>query len=860
MIPFSVLRSNSFGILLVFVSSFTALAVKAQEDAATAKPNVLFILADDVGRDAIGCYGGESYATPVIDELARTGKKFEHCYSMAVCHPSRTCLLSGQYPARLKNPAWGSFPVEVESRALGSVMKAAGYATAVAGKWQMCLLKEDLDQPERLGFDEWALFGWHEGPRFRSPMIYHNGEVMKDTEGKYGPDLYVDFLIDFIKRQHKAAKPFFAYYPMALAHDVTDDIGEPVPFFADGKWETFGEMVESMDRQIGRLVTALDELGVRDNTLIVYTTDNGSPKASYLTVDEDGKFVRPKVTSKYKGKVVVGGKGELTDWGTRVPLVANWPGKIIEGSRSDALIDFADFLPTFAELGEAPLARLSAGARLDGVSFLPTILGVEESGRAKPFAYAEHGGVQFVRNHDWKLYSTGSFYDLRNDADERVIKPLKGAELSDAEEMIRHQLSGFLEVLPKAKGKTKPGEKVQKVVVASKDVGLEFSLVHENSFDSAGKGDKSLANQVADGEQIVPGWRALPGVDGEETGSDHFLVRMKSDMQNFGIRSSRVERTPQGWGVVVEFDESGSEQFAKLSTNAGRQLAIILDGEVLSTPVFHGDQPITGPVQISGNFDHDDARALADALSGKNPLKSSSSWKASKRATNLEVFPVPPSNLSTETLVFEKRGRSLFDGKTLDGWRGVDGAWEVRDGAIWCTGRKDGGRNWLIYEGQVPDDFVLELEYQFVAGNSGVQVRSAEIEEPFNVRGYQVEIAAPEKMGLWHHSLSPSKLRSHLATAGQSAVYAESGEKKVKQLQAAKAVQAHCRSEGWNSLKVTVIDSTFIQEINDSWFVTLTDDDSEHARNSGVIALQDHGKGTVAGFRKIRLRPLKENG
>jgi len=674
-----------FGLLYLVISALGSTIAGAQNGTVEAKPNVLFILADDVGRDAIGVYGGESYSTPVIDELARTGKQFEHAYSMAVCHPSRICLLSGQYPARLKNPAWGAFPEEAEARALGSIMKSAGYATAVAGKWQMCLMKDDLDQPGRLGFDEWALFGWHEGPRFRSPMIYHNGEVMKGTEGKYGPDLYVDFLIEFIQRQQKAAKPFFAYYPMALAHDVTDDIGEPVPFFADGRWETFGEMVESMDRQIGRLVEALDELGLRDNTLIVYTTDNGSPKASYVTVDQDGEFVRPKVTSIYKGKEVVGGKGELTDWGTRVPMIANWPGNVPAGSRSDALIDFADFVPTFADLGGAPLDRLLNGTVIDGESFLKEMLvadGKSDAERDKRFAYAEHGGVQFVRDHEWKLYSTGSFFDLRDDADERKIKPLAIADRDAVQAMAHSRLEKELDALPKS---------------------------------------------------VQPKRKA-------------------------------------------------------------------------------------------------------------------------KKTAKLKPWPVPESTAIKASF---GKARSLFDGKTLDGWRGVDGSWEVRDEAIWCTGDQK-GKNWLIYEGEVPDDFVLELEYQFVSGNSGVQVRSAEIDEPFHVRGYQVEIAAPEKMGLWHHSLSPSKLRSHLATAGQSTAYAESGVKTVSQVLSASDVQAHCGAKGWNSLKITVVDSTFVQKINGSWFATLKDEDIEHARSSGVIAFQDHGKGTVAAFRNIRLKALTD--
>jgi arylsulfatase A-like enzyme len=679
--------------ILALVGSVAHLA-SAQDGS---KSNVLLIFADDVGRDAIGCYGGESYATPHIDQLARTGMRFDHAYSHAVCHPSRICLMTGQYPARLGNPKWGSFPAEAEAYSIGSTMKSAGYATAVAGKWQLCLMKNDLQQPARMGFDEWAVFGWHEGARYRSPMIYHSGEVMPDTEGKFGPDLYVDFLIDFMKRSKEEGKPFFAYYPMALAHDVTDDIGEPVPFYADGKWQTFGEMVESMDDMVGRLIGALEELELREDTLVIYTTDNGSPKASYLSVGADGKFTRPKVVSKFRGRDIPGGKGELTDWGTRVPLIANWPGRLREATSSNELIDFADFLPTLAEFAGAPLDQLGGDAVLDGSSFLPLLVAAEGKAlpeRDKNFAYAEHSGRQFVRNHDWKLYSDGSFYDLRDGVDERTVKPSKIEDLDDGGKAAHAELSVVLAGLPKAQGKTKPKASTKKP-------------------DAAEKSDQA------------PGTLPVPG----------------------------------------------------------------------------------------------------DAVKG----------------------------------ISLGEARILFDGKTLNGWQSAAGAWEVRDGAIWCTGRKDGGKNWLIYRGDTPDDFVLELEYQFEAGNSGVQVRSAEI-EPFQVRGYQVEIAEPEKMGLWHHSLSPAKYRSHLATAGQSTVYSTAGEKTVTEVHPAEQVQSHVLASGsgkWNQLKITVRGDTFVQEVNGSWLATLTDLDAEHSRSSGVIALQDHGKGTIAAYRNIRLAPVK---
>jgi arylsulfatase A len=133
------------------------------------KPNILLILADDVGREVLGCYGGTSYKTPNIDQLAVDGVRFEHSYVMPVCHPTRTTLLTGQYPYRLGHPVWGSFPREAEKRTLPALLRAAGYATAVAGKWQLTLLKDDLEQPRRMGFDKYCLYGWHEGPWYYQP-------------------------------------------------------------------------------------------------------------------------------------------------------------------------------------------------------------------------------------------------------------------------------------------------------------------------------------------------------------------------------------------------------------------------------------------------------------------------------------------------------------------------------------------------------------------------------------------------------------------------------------------------------------------------------------------------------------------
>ena len=394
----------------------------ALDAAAADRPNILLIMADDVGSDAIGCYGGESYPTPHIDALAAGGMKFNYGFAMPVCHPSRICLMTGRYPCRFgeEGSKWGDYPGDAEGNSIGNVLKRGGYKTAVAGKWQLCFMRDDLYQPGRTGFDEWCLFGWHEGGRFHDPFLYQNGELRDDTAGKYGPDLYVEFLIDFMKRGQAEGKPFLAYYPMALCHDVTDDLkGEHVAFYRDGRWMTYAEMMSSMDDMIGRLIRFLDESGLRENTLVIFTTDNGTAGKSYLTVDENGKMVRSKVVSVRNGEVVPGGKGKMDDTGTRVPLIANWPGRIEAGSEVDDLADLTDLMPTLLEI-----AGIEPAENLDGVSLAPVLLGKPEQGASRDWIYLEHRGRRCLRSRRAKLYWDGRFFDLAGDPlEKKALSP-----------------------------------------------------------------------------------------------------------------------------------------------------------------------------------------------------------------------------------------------------------------------------------------------------------------------------------------------------------------------------------------------------------------------------------------------------
>ena len=401
-------------------------------------PNILLIMADDVGCDVLGCYGGESYPTPRLDQLANSGMRFQFCFSMPVCHPTRICLLTGRYPFRHGNPAWGTFPEGAEGQTFAHVLKQAGYATAIAGKWQLTLMRDDPLHPQRLGFDESCLFGWHEGARYYHPLIYQNGKVLAGTEGRYGPDIYTAFLIDFIER-HRGG-PFVAYYSMALCHDVTDDLEAPVPYGPHGHYDTYAQMVAAMDVRVGRLLDALDRLELSKRTVVIFTTDNGTANRYIHSVDGD-QYVRKPVYSMYKGQEVRGGKGELSNGGTHVPLLVRWPSVISPNQVVDDLIDFSDFLPTLADLASAPMP---ANVQFDGRSFAPRLRG-DSQYVPRPWAFAEYRGVSWVRTQRWKYYQDGRLFDLRQDVKE--LEPIavnnESSEAAQARRTLREQMSSL---------------------------------------------------------------------------------------------------------------------------------------------------------------------------------------------------------------------------------------------------------------------------------------------------------------------------------------------------------------------------------------------------------------------------------
>ncbi|MGH7378167.1 MAG: sulfatase-like hydrolase/transferase, partial [Candidatus Methylomirabilales bacterium] len=318
------------------------------------RPNLIVILADDFGYECVGANGGSSYRTPHLDRLAREGMRFEHCFAQPLCTPTRVQLLTGLYNQRNYVRFGHLDPGEAT---FARALRQAGYRTCAAGKWQ---LGGGPEAPLRSGFEEhllWQLTARE--PRYANPVLEQDGRRLEHRGGEYGPDLVSAYACDFIRRRRE--EPFLLFYPMILTHPPF----EPTPDSHDwdprargaagggGDPRHFPAMVAHADKLVGRLLQLLDELHLREKTLVIFTADNGSPRA---------------IRSQLGGREVRGGKGLMTDAGTRVPLIASWPGVVPSGSVCRDHIDGTDFLPTLLEAAGAPPPE---GLRPDGRSFLP---------------------------------------------------------------------------------------------------------------------------------------------------------------------------------------------------------------------------------------------------------------------------------------------------------------------------------------------------------------------------------------------------------------------------------------------------------------------------------------------------------
>jgi len=398
------------------------------------KPNFILIMSDDMGYECVQANGGTSYQTPHLDKLARTGARFTHCYSQPLCTPSRVKIMTGM--SNIRN--YVRFGVLGRGQTtFAHLLKKSGYATCIVGKWQ---LGKEIDSPQHFGFDESCLWQ-HTRPartpdnkdtRYPNPQVEINGKPKDYNNGEYGPDVVTDYLCDFIERNQD--RPFIGYYPMILPHDPfrpTPDSENPKS--KDGT-SNYQDMVAYVDKMVGKIVNKLDELGLRENTMVLFTCDNGSSGS---------------IKSELHGKMVQGGKRQMTDAGTHVPLIANWPKTIPGKQVKDDLVDFSDFLPTLLDAAEtqAPITL-----PLDGQSFLPQITGKQGNPRKWVHCFYRVKGEdgkfqQWARTQRYKLYNNGRFYDILQDRLEK--KPLE--KLSPAQRETKTLLQGALDKFKQAK-------------------------------------------------------------------------------------------------------------------------------------------------------------------------------------------------------------------------------------------------------------------------------------------------------------------------------------------------------------------------------------------------------------------------
>lgn len=413
--------------------AFLAVTLQAAE-----KPNVIFILADDMGPGDLGCYGGKIIPTPNLDRLAAEGMRFtDHYAGATVCGPSRSCLLTGQHTGRAfqrGNPSQvvatsplvglkdkvgrvSDFPLrsKPEDRVtIAEIFKAAGYRTGVFGKWGLGNPGTSGD-PLAVGFDEFFGLATHiDAHTYHPAKLWDNGEYVENEGKKHVHPQYTQRALDFIRRHRRAERdsrpeaakragagapgytePFFLYLAYQFPHgpykphDSLQNEAFTKEHGLQGNVRVYASQVAQMDRSIGQIVAELEKLGIASNTLLIFASDNGPGGRGIERLNSNGPFRDQK--------------GALYEGGTRSPMIARWPGRIATGTTSGFVSAFWDFMPTFAELTGQEIPKQTTG-----VSLLPVLRGTSKTPRPETspiyfeWSRLEKAG-QSIRVGDWKL-------------------------------------------------------------------------------------------------------------------------------------------------------------------------------------------------------------------------------------------------------------------------------------------------------------------------------------------------------------------------------------------------------------------------------------------------------------------------
>lgn len=429
-------KTSKLLVLLIFWF-FNCFAQKTIE-----KPNIIFIMADDLGYGDLGCYGQTLIKTPNIDQMAMEGMMFTNHYSgSSVCMPSRATLLTGfdQGHASVRgNPVWtkSGLPVNLDDHEItvASELKRAGYKTAIIGKWGLSEGNTKKHMPLEHGFDYFLGYKKHShAHHYYWDTIYKNNTplILKDNnpslkQGKYTHDVFINDALNYIDKEKN--NPFFLYLALTIPHlelTVPDDSKKPYQNLGwpkrimntKGHYKndkegntTFAGMISRMDRDIGRILQKLETLGIDKNTIVFFTSDNGPEyEIKDRFFNSNGEFK--------------GGKRDLYEGGIHIPLIVRFPGKITPNSKSDHISSFADFLPTACKLANIN----PTNSNINGISLLPTLFGNHKKQTQHDYLYWEinerQGPIQAIRKNHWKLVwkleNKPELYNLSIDSGEK---------------------------------------------------------------------------------------------------------------------------------------------------------------------------------------------------------------------------------------------------------------------------------------------------------------------------------------------------------------------------------------------------------------------------------------------------------
>lgn len=418
----------------VVVLFFVCLAGIAAKCEAAEQPNIIFILADDLGYGDLGCYGQKNFKTPNLDRMATEGMRFtQHYAGCTVCAPSRACLLAGQHTGHVYQRANGpiEFRPDPQDISIARLLKNAGYHTAMIGKSGLACNSKNGNHPQEKGFDHFFGYISHGAAhRYYPQVLWRNGEKVTypENHGKEGKDYSTDLFVadakEYIKEHQDG--PFFLHLSLQAPHadlNVPAKWRDPFvgkfaekPHTKDSHYRnethpkaTFAGMVTNLDDAVGQILDELEELGIAENTIVMFASDNGPMS--------EGGWDRHFFNS---GGPLKGGKRDMYEGGIRVPFIAWQPGKIAAGETSDHVSAFWDFVPTACEA-----AGIAPPADTDGISYLPTLYGQSEQPEHDYlyWEFHERGGKQAVRQGNWKAVRL----DFQTDPD----RPLELYNLAD---------------------------------------------------------------------------------------------------------------------------------------------------------------------------------------------------------------------------------------------------------------------------------------------------------------------------------------------------------------------------------------------------------------------------------------------